>query len=977
MPLRLTNALVLASALLLLAVSTAPAIDHGETYFRFVLPDRPLLDKLSQVISIDKVTDGEVYAYANDRELADFQAYLLPYDTLPHPGSLLQPRMVSQTSALSDFDSYPTYSAYVAMMYAFETTYPNICEIVDVGTSVNGHSILFARISDNVGVEEDEPEALLTSSMHGDETTGFILSLRLIDSLLVAYGTDPDITRLVDSLEIWINPLANPDGTYYAGDNTVFGARRYNANGVDLNRNFPDPAAGDHPDGNPWQPETQIMMSVAENHSIAISANLHGGAEVINYPWDTWSRSHADESWYVDVSLAWAGSAQANSPIGYLESSEFPDGITNGYAWYRVTGGRQDYMIYWHGGRELTAELSDVKLLNAAFLPAHWNYNKAGMLGFLENSLYGVRGLVTDALSGQPLAATVRVLSHDIDNSEVFTDPDIGDYHRMLSPGSYSFEYSAIGFTPDTVYAVTAVDGLSTRVDVSLQGLTGTPSLAYTGLSVDLVRAGDFVDGTVTLLNDGDGNAVDLSGILQTTDPYITIVENSADFPVLPGLGGTGESLTEFSFAVSSDCPPNHAAPFSLLTTGLNDFSQTVMFALVVNPAVEDFETADLTTFPWQMSGDASWSIDWPAGGDGFYSARSGLIGNDQSTSMSLPVNVVADGKIAFDCRVSSEASYDYLRFYIDGVETASWSGLTGWNRVSFDIAAGSRTLTWTYSKDDLATAGEDRAWIDRVIFPQISSDLAIATSTLPDWTVGEEYALQMAATGGFGPIVWIDSFGDLLSSGLTLSQSGLLSGIPSGEGTVSFTAGAMDAAGPALEQYLEFQINPSPAIVTLTIPDGARGVYYAYQLERTGGTPPVVWFDLNGDLNGSGLTLEPNGMLLGTPVIRDELQFTAQIVDAAGAADGRLFTTMIDGGCCVGTVGDANNSGDAAPTIGDISALIDLLFGTEQPLACYPEADINQSGGVNAGREDITIGDISLLIDHLFINRPPVPSCL
>lgn len=74
---------------------------------------------------------------------------------------------------------------------------------------------------------------------------------------------------------------------------------------------------------------------------------------------------------------------------------------------------------------------------------------------------------------------------------------------------------------------------------------------------------------------------------------------------------------------------------------------------------------------------------------------------------------------------------------------------------------------------------------------------------------------------------------------------------------------------------------------------------------------------------------------------------------------------------CCEGRVGDANHSGGDEPTIGDISAMIDMLFLTGRSVACVREADVNQSGGYVPNREDITIGDISELIDYLFITGP------
>ena len=90
-------------------------------------------------------------------------------------------------------------------------------------------------------------------------------------------------------MEIYITPLANPDGTYHGGNNTVSGAWRGNANGIDLNRNYWDPADGQHPDGEVWQTETIANMNFMAAHHFVISANFHGGAEVVNYPWDTWS----------------------------------------------------------------------------------------------------------------------------------------------------------------------------------------------------------------------------------------------------------------------------------------------------------------------------------------------------------------------------------------------------------------------------------------------------------------------------------------------------------------------------------------------------------------------------------------------------------------------------------------------------------------------------------------------------------------
>ena len=131
------------------------------------------------------------------------------------------------------------------------------------------------------------------------------------------------------------------------------------------------------------------------------SANFHGGAEVCNYPWDTWSRLHADDDWWVYVCREWADTAHAHSPAGYL--TDLDDGITNGYAWYTITGGRQDYMNYFHQCRAFTMEISNTKLMPPNLLPNYWEFNYRSFLNDMEQCTFGVRGTVKDSVSNWPI----------------------------------------------------------------------------------------------------------------------------------------------------------------------------------------------------------------------------------------------------------------------------------------------------------------------------------------------------------------------------------------------------------------------------------------------------------------------------------------------------------------------------------------------------------------------------------------------
>ncbi len=413
--------------------------------------------------------DGDVFAYANRKEFSRFLEYNIPFEILPHPGNYDGDlNMLSNINIrdVQDWDFYPTYDAYVSMMQQFALDYPDICQVFSIGTTVQGRELLVARISDNVGISENEPQCLFTSSMHGDETTGYILTLRMIDYLLSNYGSDPRVTDLVNNIDIWINPLANPDGTYHGGNFSVNYAQRFNANGVDLNRNYPDPEAGAHPDGNAWQPETVAFMNMAENNHFVSSVNFHGGNEVCNYPWDTWPRLAADNSWWVYVCREYVDTVHVYSPSNYM--SDFDNGITNGYAWYWVTGGRQDYMNYFQQCREFTLEISNTKLLPPAQLPAYWEYNYRSMLNYMEQSTFGINGTVKDSVTGFGIEAEVNVVAHESDSSWVYSKPPIGRYSRLLYQGNYTVRYSANGYYPKIFSNVAVTNRNATVLNVVL-----------------------------------------------------------------------------------------------------------------------------------------------------------------------------------------------------------------------------------------------------------------------------------------------------------------------------------------------------------------------------------------------------------------------------------------------------------------------------------------------------------------------------
>lgn len=515
-------------------------LQKGEVYFSFSIPEGKVLAEVFNLVSVDNLRENTVYAYANASEFEQFLALNLDFQVLPHPGdapvelNMLTWEQLQAKDLVDTWDFYPTYDAYVSLMNSFQTDFPELCQIHNIGTTVMGRSLLFAKISANVDQRENEPRFMYTSTIHGDETTGFIMMLRLIHYLLNNYANNPSIAYLVDNMEIWICPNENPDGTYTNNNNTVSGATRYNANYVDLNRNYPNPV---YNPGN-MQPETQAMTAFVDTMGFVMSANNHGGIELVNYPFDSWTSSnpanrHADQDWWYMVSRQFADSAQYYSPSGYMTGED--NGVTHGGDWYVALGTRQDYLTYYAWGREVTLEISDTKLLPASQLPAHWNYLHRSYLNYMRQALYGIRGTVTDAETGEPLVAKIEVLNHDQNNSEVFSSLPHGNFHRPILAGTYNLKVSADGYPPLEVSGVQVQNYQTVVLNIELGGSI------YADFSAEPVAIpeGGYVDFSDNSL----GDLMSWDWTFEGGNPAESIQQNPKNI-VFPQAGNYDVSLT-------------------------------------------------------------------------------------------------------------------------------------------------------------------------------------------------------------------------------------------------------------------------------------------------------------------------------------------------------------------------------------------------------------------------------------------------
>lgn len=325
-----------------------------------------------------------------------------------------------------DWTNYPSFEQIKAKLNEFATRFPQITRLVSIGKTVKGRELFVLKISDNPAVDEVEPEFKYISSMHGDEITGRELTIRLIDEMLPKYGTDPQITELINNTELFIMPSMNPDGSELR--------QRANANGQDLNRNFPEAVRSEPNNPAGRQPETQAIMAFQAGRNFSLSANFHGGAVVANYPWDARLERHPFDGLLQDISLEYA-----NLNPEMRSSTEFSRGITNGADWYVLYGGMQDWSYIWHNDLQITVELSDAKWPSYSEIPSFYTSNRESMLRYME--------LVHQGAGVKFQDRTV------VGKVEVFNKQGLslgrygfqrGEFYKVLPVGEYVYNIEAI-----------------------------------------------------------------------------------------------------------------------------------------------------------------------------------------------------------------------------------------------------------------------------------------------------------------------------------------------------------------------------------------------------------------------------------------------------------------------------------------------------------------------------------------------------
>jgi hypothetical protein len=243
-----------------------------------------------------------------------------------------------------------------------------------------------------------------------------------------------------------------------------------------------------------------------------------------------------------------------------------------------------------------------------------------------------------------------------------------------------------------------------------------------------------------------------------------------------------------------------------------------------------------------------------------------------------------------------------------------------------------------------------------------------IITEQLPDWTADVPYAAQqLEAVGGDGTFAWADKNNDLSGTGLTLSTAGVFTGTPVASGTLNFTAVATDGELAADEKQYTMQINAPVTVTTEALSEATEGTPYSEQLLASGGTGNIAWSDRDNDLSTLGLSLNPEGLLSGTPTDTGSFTFTARAEDEVGSIDEVALILHI-GPAYV--CGDVDNNG-VGIDISDITYFVDWMFGGG------PAPPIMEAANVDfgSGGTEVDISDLTYMADFMF-GGGPAPDC-
>ena len=510
------------------------------------------------------------------------------------------------------------------LMYS---SYPNIItQKFQIGATIEGRPIYAVKISDNPNIEEDEPQVFFNALTHAREPAGMMTVMYYMFYLLENYGTDPEVSFLVDNREIYFVPVSNPDGYEYnhitdpngggmwrknKRDNNNNGIFETSQDGVDLNRNYgyewgyddigsdPDPSDATYRGSGPFsEPETQAIAEFCVSKNFKTALNYHTYSNLLLYPW------------------------------GYIDEPTPDDNIFAEYGtdmtqYNNYTAGQSPVVLY-----EVNGSVDD------------WMYGEQTM----KPKILGMTPEVGGSSDGfWPPQSRIFPLAEENLFPNLYYTWVAGAYVGLIEH-SYSQEY----FNPGDTISMNSVfrnKGLSDGENYEVQ---------LTSLSPDIVI----------------NNGITLFGSI----PAREIVS-------LP---------TPFSFTVSPSAPTGIEARLLLTVKFENIImsSDTLKF-IIGTPTFFFKDTTNNPSELWTINRSPGNSPQWEATVSSFYSepvsytdSKDGNYINNATVTMTLndPIDIsgVKNSRLTFQTKYNIEGDWDYGQVEISTNNGVTWIPLSG-----------------------------------------------------------------------------------------------------------------------------------------------------------------------------------------------------------------------------------------------------------------------------------------------------------
>ncbi len=445
---------------------------------------------------------------------------------------------------LGSMGGFFTYDEFIDHLDNMVSEFPNLITAkapIDTFLSHEDRPIYWLKISDNPGMDENEPEVLYTSIHHAREPESLSQLIFFMYYLLENYGSDPEVTHLVDETEMYFIPMINPDGyvrnhtTNPNGGGLWRKNMRDNGNGttgVDLNRNYGFSWGLDNTGSSPMsssetyrgtaafsEPETQAVKWLCEQHNFKIALNYHSFGNYLIYPWGFQQSPLSPDS---NEFIAFASEMTAQN--NYLFGTGFQ---TVGY----FTNGDSDDWMYGEqtSKAKILAMTPEVGSQDDGFWPA-----QSRIIPLAEENV--LPNLVTAHLVGNYLSLE-----------------DLSPQYLSSTSGSLNLEVTRLGleYTGTNSIELVAVSNVaSTGPLQSLPAMThlGTEDVTF---SYDLspgVQAGDLIEFDAILTMGGYSKTIRIQKTFGT--PTLALNDNASGMDDFQS--GTSWSTTDEAFVSPS-----------------------------------------------------------------------------------------------------------------------------------------------------------------------------------------------------------------------------------------------------------------------------------------------------------------------------------------------------------------------------------------------------------------------------------------